>query len=85
VSCSQEASTTSHRGSSLPDQPGAVSTSPDRLVFQIDRTTIFPGEVFETLDRKVLVISADVPPQDREIDEQHVERKNANAARAVRH
>jgi hypothetical protein len=31
-----------------------------------------------------LVISADVPPQDGETDEQHQERENANAARAVR-
>jgi hypothetical protein len=31
-----------------------------------------------------LVVSADVPPQDREIDEQHVERENANTARATR-
>jgi hypothetical protein len=31
-----------------------------------------------------LVISADVPPQDGETDEQRQERKNANAAWAIR-
>jgi hypothetical protein len=31
-----------------------------------------------------LVVSANVPPQDGEIDEQHQEHENANAARAVR-
>jgi hypothetical protein len=31
-----------------------------------------------------LVVSADVPPQDGETDEQRQERENANAARAVR-
>jgi hypothetical protein len=62
--------------------------SPDRLAFQIARTTNSPnysGEVFETPDREVLVVSTDVPPQDGETDEQHVEHENANAARAVRH
>jgi hypothetical protein len=44
----------------------------------------YPREVFETPDREVLVISADVPPQDGETDEQRVERNNANATRAVR-
>jgi hypothetical protein len=61
--------------------------SPDRLAFQIARTTISPnylGEEFETLDREVLVVSVDVPPQDEEIDEQCVEHENANAARATR-
>jgi hypothetical protein len=61
--------------------------SPDRLAFQIARTTIssnYPGEELETLDHEVLVISADVPPQDGEIDEQRVERENANAGRAAR-
>jgi hypothetical protein len=41
----------------------------DRLAFQIARTTIspnYPGEELETLDREVLVVSADVPPQDGE-------------------
>jgi Mn-containing catalase len=59
----------------------------DRLAFQITRTTISPnylGEELETLDREVLIVSADVPPQDGEIDEQHQERENANAVRAVR-
>jgi hypothetical protein len=45
----------------------------DRLAFQIARTTIspnYPREELETLDRKVLVISADVPCQDGETDEQ---------------
>jgi hypothetical protein len=40
--------------------------SPDRLTFQIARTTISPnylGEVFEILDHEVLVVSANVPPQ----------------------
>jgi hypothetical protein len=59
----------------------------DRLAYQIARTTISPnysGEELETLDREVLVVSADVPPQDGETDEQRQERENANAARAVR-
>jgi hypothetical protein len=62
-------------------------TSPDRLAFQVAHTTIspnYPGEELETLDCQILVISADVPPQDGETDEQHQERENANAARAVR-
>jgi hypothetical protein len=61
--------------------------SPDRLAFQIARTTIssnYPGEELETLDREILVVSPDVPPQDGETDEQHQEGENANAARAVR-
>jgi hypothetical protein len=32
----------------------------------------------------MLVVSANVPPQDGETDEQRQERENANAARAVR-
>jgi hypothetical protein len=44
----------------------------------------YPGEEFKTLDRQILVISADVPPQDGEIDEQRQESENANAVRAVR-
>jgi hypothetical protein len=62
-------------------------SSPDRLAFQIARKTISPnylGEEFETLDRKVLVVSADVPPQDGETDEQCVEHENANANRVAR-
>jgi hypothetical protein len=46
--------------------------SSDRLMFQITRTTIspnYPGEEFETLDREVLVVSADIPPQDGETNE----------------
>jgi hypothetical protein len=61
--------------------------SPDRLAFQITRTTIspnYPGEELETLDREILVVSADVPPQDGETNEQHQKRENANTARAVR-
>jgi hypothetical protein len=61
--------------------------SPVRLAFQIARTTIspnYPGEVFEILVHEVLVVSADVPPQDGETDEQRIERENANAARATR-
>jgi hypothetical protein len=57
--------------------------SPDRLAFQVAHTTIspnYPGEEFETLDRQILVVSADVPPQDGETDAQHQERENANAA-----
>jgi hypothetical protein len=60
--------------------------SPDRLAFQIARTTISPnylGEELETLDREVLVVYVDVPPQDGETDEQRVERENANAAIVV--
>jgi hypothetical protein len=62
-------------------------SSPDRLTFQIAHTTIslnYPGEELETPDRQILVVSADVPPQDRETDAQRQERENANAARAVR-
>jgi hypothetical protein len=44
----------------------------------------FPGEEFETLDSKVLVLSADVPPQDEETDKHRVERENTNTARATR-
>jgi hypothetical protein len=61
-------------------------SSPDRLAFHVAHTTIslnYPGEEFETLDRQILVVFADVPPQDGETDEQHQERENANAARAV--
>jgi hypothetical protein len=42
-------------------------SSPDRLAFQVAHTTISPnflGEEFETLDRQILVVSTDVPPQD---------------------
>jgi hypothetical protein len=59
----------------------------DRLAFEIARTIIspnYPGEELETLDRGILVVSADVPPQDGETNEQSQERENANAARAVR-
>jgi hypothetical protein len=62
-------------------------SSPDHLAFQVAHTTIspnYPGEEFETLDRQILVFSADVLPQDGETDEQCQERENANAARAVR-
>jgi hypothetical protein len=61
-------------------------SSPDRLAFQVAHTTIspnYPGEEFETLDRQILVVSADVPPQDGETDAQCQERENANAAQAV--
>jgi hypothetical protein len=62
-------------------------SSPDRLAFQVAHRTIspnYPGEEFETLDRQILVVFADVPPQDGETDEQRQERENANTARAVR-
>jgi hypothetical protein len=62
-------------------------TSLDRLAFQIARTTIspnYPGEDSETLDREILAVFADVPPQDGETDEQRQECENADAARAVR-
>jgi hypothetical protein len=62
-------------------------SSPDRLAFQVAHTTIspnYPGEEFETPDRQILVVFADVPPQDRETDTQRQERENTNAARAVR-
>jgi hypothetical protein len=62
-------------------------SSPDRLAFQVTHTTIspnYPREELETLDRQILVVSADVPPQDGETDAQRQERENANAARAVR-
>jgi hypothetical protein len=58
-------------------------SSPDRLAFQVAHTTISPnylGEELETLDRQILVISADVPPQEGETDTQRQERENANAA-----
>jgi hypothetical protein len=61
-------------------------SSPDRLAFQVTHTMIslnYLGEKFETLDRQILVVSADVPPQDGEIDDQCQECENANAARAV--
>jgi hypothetical protein len=62
-------------------------TSPDRLAFQIARTTIspnYPGEELKTLDCETLVVSADVPPQDGETGKQRHVCENANAARAVR-
>jgi hypothetical protein len=43
----------------------------------------YPREGLETLDRQILVFSADVPPQDGETDTQRQERENANATRAV--
>jgi hypothetical protein len=61
-------------------------SSPDRLTFQVAHTTItpnYPGEDFETTDRQILAVSADVSPQDGETDEQRQERENANAARAI--
>jgi hypothetical protein len=63
-----------------------LESSSDRLAFQVTHTKIspnYPGEEFETLDRQILVVSANVPPQDGETDEQRQERENANAARAV--
>jgi hypothetical protein len=84
VSCPQKASPTyytAHRHQLNQE------SSPDRLAFQAAHTTIspnYPGEEFETLDHQILVISADVPPQDGETDAQRQERENANAARAVR-
>jgi hypothetical protein len=48
-------------------------SSPDHLAFQVAHATIssdYPGEEFETLDRQILVVSADVPPQDGETDMQ---------------
>jgi hypothetical protein len=62
-------------------------SSPDHLAFQVAHTMIspnYPGEEFATLDRQILVVSADVPPQDGETGEQQQEHENANAARAVR-
>jgi hypothetical protein len=62
-------------------------SSPDRLAFHVAHTTIspnYPGEELETLNRQILVVSADVPLQDGETDAQRQERENANAARAVR-
>jgi hypothetical protein len=61
--------------------------SPDRLAFHITHTTIplnYSGEELETLDCEVLVVSAGVPPQNGETDEQRVERENANTGRATR-
>jgi hypothetical protein len=48
-------------------------SSPYRLAFQVTHTTIssnYLGEELETLDRQILVVSADIPPQDGETDEQ---------------
>jgi hypothetical protein len=48
-------------------------SSPNRLVFQVAHTTIspnYPGEEFETPNRQILVVSADVPPEEGETDEQ---------------
>jgi hypothetical protein len=62
-------------------------SSLDRLALQVAHTTVspnYPREEFETLDRQILVVYADVPPQDGETDEQRQERENANASRAVR-
>jgi hypothetical protein len=62
-------------------------SSPNRLAFQVAHTTTspnYPGEEFKTLDRQILVVSADVPLQDGETDAQRQERENANAARVVR-
>jgi hypothetical protein len=61
-------------------------SSPYCLAFQVTHTTIspnYPGEEFETLDRQILVVSADVPLQDGETDAQHQEHENANAAQVV--
>jgi hypothetical protein len=61
--------------------------SPDRLAFQIACTTIspnYPGEVLDIPDREVPIVSADVPPQAGETDEQCIQRENANAAQATR-
>jgi type II secretory pathway pseudopilin PulG len=41
------------------------------------------GTTFRT-DSQILVVSADVPPQDGETDEQRQERENTNAVRAIR-
>jgi hypothetical protein len=59
----------------------------DHLAFQVAHTTIssnYPREVLETLDGEIVVVSADVPPQDGETEEQWQECLNTNAARAVR-
>jgi hypothetical protein len=64
-----------------------LEPSPDCLAFQITHTTIspnYPREELDTLDHKVLVISADVTPQDGETDEQRVECENANTGKATR-
>jgi hypothetical protein len=61
-------------------------SSPNRLAFQDAHTTIspnYPGEELETLDRQILVVSADVPLQDGETDAQRQEHEKANAARDV--
>jgi hypothetical protein len=47
-------------------------SSPDCLAFQVAHTTIslnYPREEFETLDRQIFVVSADVPLQDGETDD----------------
>jgi hypothetical protein len=62
-------------------------SSPDHLAFQIARRTVspnYPEEELKTLYHQILVVSADVPPQDGETYEQCQERENANTARAVR-
>jgi hypothetical protein len=47
-------------------------SSPDCLTFEVAHTTIslnYLREEFETLDRQIFVVSADVPPQDGETDD----------------
>jgi hypothetical protein len=61
-------------------------SSPNHLLFQVAHTTISPnysGEELKTLDRQILVVSANVPPEDGETNEQRQESENANAAKAV--
>jgi hypothetical protein len=62
-------------------------SSLDCLAFQVAHAMISPnylGEEFETLDRHILAVSTDVPPQDGETYEQCQECEDANATRAVR-
>jgi hypothetical protein len=80
VSCPQEVSLTSYYGPSPPVEPRVVSRPPCVSGRPHNNLPELSGEEFETLDRQILVISADVPPQDGETEEQRQERENANAA-----
>jgi hypothetical protein len=84
VPCPQEASSASHCDPSPLDERRSVSGPPRVSDRSHNYLPNYPGEELETLDSEILVISADVPPQDGETDEQHQERENANAARAIR-
>jgi hypothetical protein len=84
VPCPQEASSTYHCGPSPLAEPRAVSRSPRVSDRPHNYLPELSGRRARDPRSRILVVSADVPPQDGEIDEQRQERENANAARAVR-